>query len=141
MNGIMISLAAEFKGKKAFKDADKNVGGLEKATKKLAKALAGAFAVQKVVAFGKASADAFIKDQAEASKLANVIKNLGMEFANPVIASYVDNLQKISGVADSASPCASVTYSADWQPSQVSGIAWTCHRGKPRFWRVTFDSY
>lgn len=100
-SGILISLAAEFTGKKAFDKADKNVSALDKGVKKLAKAFAAAFAVDKVIAFGKASADAFIKDQAEATKLANVLKNLGLEFANPVISTYIDQLSRLSSVADS----------------------------------------
>ena len=98
---ILISLAAEFTGKKAFKDADKNVSALEKGVKKLGKALAGAFAVEKVVAFGKASAQAFIKDQAEATKLAQALNNLGLGFANPVLSNYIDQLSRLAGVADS----------------------------------------
>lgn len=86
---------------KGLNKAKKEVGGLEGMAKKLGKQLAGAFAVQKVLAFGKAAAEAFIKDQAEATKLAQAVKNLGLEFANPIVAQYVDNLSKMSGIADS----------------------------------------
>lgn len=80
--------------------ADKAVGGFEKKLKTLAKTLGATLSVSAVVAFGKASAEAFIKDQQEAAKLANVMKNLGLELANPAIAGYIDNLQRISGVSD-----------------------------------------
>lgn len=97
---IMISLAAEFVGKKAFKDADKNISALEKGAKKLGKTLAGVFAADKVIAFGKASVKAFEEDQKSAAMLANTMKNLGLEFASPVLENYITSLSKTAAVAD-----------------------------------------
>ena len=53
MADLRIDLAAEFRGKKAFKQADKAVSGLDKAVGKLGKQMASVFAVSKVYAFGK----------------------------------------------------------------------------------------
>ncbi len=100
MADLRIDLAAEFKGKKAFKEADKATTGLEKAVGKLGKQLIAVFAVQKITAFGKASVKAFIEDEKAVTKLNTAVKNLGLELSAPSINRYIDNLSKVSGVAD-----------------------------------------
>lgn len=100
MNGILISLAAEFTGKKAFKSADTATAKLEKSAMKLGKTLASVFAADQVIAFGKASVRAFMDDQKSAAILANTVKNLGLEFDGVRISNFIDQLSKASGVAD-----------------------------------------
>jgi hypothetical protein len=100
MADLRIDVAAEFKGKKAFKEADKAVTGLDRAVGKLGKQFVGLFAAQKLAQFGKASVKAFAADQLGATRLANAVKNLGLEFANPFISDYISNLEKTSKVAD-----------------------------------------
>jgi hypothetical protein len=100
MADLRIDLAAEFKGKKAFKEADKATSGLEKAVGSLGKKLIAVFAVQKIAAFGKASVKAFIEDEKAVTKLNTAVKNLGLELSAPSINKYIDNLSKVSGVAD-----------------------------------------
>lgn len=100
MADLRIDVAAEFKGKKAFKEADKAVTGLDRAVGKLGKQFVGLFAAQKLAQFGKASVKAFAADQLGATRLANAVKNLGLEFANPYISDYISNLEKTSKVAD-----------------------------------------
>ena len=100
MADLRIDVAAEFKGKKAFKEADKAVTGLDRAVGKLGKQFIGLFAAQKLAQFGKASVKAFAADQLGATRLANAVKNLGLEFANPFISDYISNLEKTSKVAD-----------------------------------------
>jgi hypothetical protein len=100
MADLRIDVAAEFKGKKAFKEADKAVTGLDRAVGKLGKQLVGLFAAQKLAQFGKASVKAFAADQLGATRLANAVKNLGLEFANPYISDYISKLEKTSKVAD-----------------------------------------
>jgi hypothetical protein len=97
---ILISLAAEYKGKKAFKDADKDVSSLDKSAKKLGKALAAAFATDKIIDFAKASAKAFMEDQKSAAMLANTLKNLSLEFAAPQMETFIQGLSKSAAVAD-----------------------------------------
>jgi len=77
---ILINIASEFTGKKAFKDAEKSVVDLDKGVKKLAKQLAGVFAVSKVVAFGKASVKAFAAAEAAATRLSGAMDNLGLSW-------------------------------------------------------------
>ena len=100
MADLRIDLAAEFKGKKAFKEADKATSGLEKAVGSLGKKLIAVFAVQKIAAFGKASVKAFIEDEKAVTKLNTAIKNLGLELSAPSINKYIENLSRVSGVAD-----------------------------------------
>ena len=100
MANIVIDVAAEFTGKKAFDQAGKSTSGLEKNVKSLAKAFAGVFAVQKVVAFGKASANAFIEDEKAAVRLTNAVKNLGLGFEDARIKNFVITLEAQSGVLD-----------------------------------------
>jgi hypothetical protein len=101
MADLRIDLAAEFKGKKAFKEADKATGSLDKAVNALGKKLVAAFAVEKILQFGVTAVKAFTEDEAAASKLAKTVDNLGLGFANPAIAKYIDELTLATGVADS----------------------------------------
>jgi hypothetical protein len=100
MAKVTIDIASEFKGKKAFKDAEKSTNSLDKSVESLAKKLAAAFAVDKIVDFGKASVKAFMEDQKSAALLANTMKNLGLQFATPQVESYIANLSKTAAVAD-----------------------------------------
>lgn len=76
--------------------ADKAVGKLQKSVKTLSTAI-GAIAI---ASFAKKSLSAFVADELAATRLANAVKNLGMEFANPYITDYISNLEKTSQVAD-----------------------------------------
>ena len=100
MADLRIDLAAEFRGKKAFKEADKSVTSLDKAVGKLGKQLASVFAVTKVIQFGKASVKAFIEDEKAANQLAVAVKNLGLAFAQPQIDNYISKLEASSGIVD-----------------------------------------
>ena len=100
MADLRIDLAAEFKGKKAFKEADSAVSGLDKAVGKLGKQIVSVFAAQKILAFGKASVKAFAEDQASAARLTKTIDNLGLAFANPAITQFIQKLSMQSGIVD-----------------------------------------
>jgi hypothetical protein len=100
MADLRIDLASEFKGKKAFKEADKSVSGLDKAVGKLGKQIASVFAAQKILAFGKASVKAFAEDQASAARLTKTVDNLGLAFANPAITQFIQKLSMQSGIVD-----------------------------------------
>jgi hypothetical protein len=100
MADLRIDLAAEFRGKKAFKEADKATSSLDKAVGKLGKQIASVFAVTKIVQFGKASLKAFVEDEAAATRLATAVKNLGLAFEQPYIDNYISKLEQTSGVLD-----------------------------------------
>jgi len=98
MSNVVLNILSEFKGKKAFGDADKAVAKLSKTVKGLGAAYA--LSAAGAAAFAKASVNAFIADEAAASKLSNAVKNLGMEFANPYITQYIADMEKMTHVAD-----------------------------------------
>ena len=100
MAELRIPIIGEFKGKKAFGDAEKATGKLDKSVKKLGGALVAAFSIQKIAQFGKAAAKAFIADEKAASQLAMSVKNLGLAFETPRIEEFISKLSKASGVAD-----------------------------------------
>ena len=97
---IAIEIASEFTGRKAFDKAGKSTVSLEHSVKKLAKAFAGVFAAQKVLAFGKASVKAFADDQKAATVLTNTLKNLGLAFENSKVTTFIQNLEKSTGILD-----------------------------------------
>lgn len=100
MADLRIDLAAEFRGKKAFKDANKSVTNLERSVKKLAAAFGIGLSVQQVVAFGKASVKAFMDDEKSAKRLALSVKNLGLAMSQPAIDQYIAGLEKSASIAD-----------------------------------------
>jgi len=100
MSNILISLAAEFTGNKAFKQADTAADKLGKSVKKLAGAFGLALGTQQVVAFGKASVKAFAADEAAAVKLTKAVENLGLGFENTRIKRFISDLEASAGVAD-----------------------------------------
>jgi len=100
MSNILISLAAEFTGNKAFKQADTAADKLGKSVKKLAGAFGLALGTQQVVAFGKASVKAFAADEAAAVKLTKAVENLGLGFEDTRIKRFISDLEASAGVAD-----------------------------------------
>ena len=100
MADLRIDLASEFKGKKAFKEADRAVSGLDRAVGKLGKQFVGLFAAQKIYAFGKASFKAFVDDEAAARRLATTVDNLGLSFSQTKVTEFISNLERTSGVLD-----------------------------------------
>jgi hypothetical protein len=100
MANIVIDVAAEFTGKKAFDQAQKSTFNLEKSAKKLAGAFGLAFGTTAIVNFSKAAVKAFAEDEAAANRLARAVENLGIGFANPAIAKYISELERTAAIAD-----------------------------------------
>jgi hypothetical protein len=97
---VKIDIAAEFTGKKAFKQADTATQKLMGNVKKLAGAVGLAYGTRAIVAYGKASVKAFAEDEKAALRLNRAVENLGIGFANPEIADYIANLEKSAAIAD-----------------------------------------
>jgi hypothetical protein len=100
MPNIVIDVAAEFTGKKAFDKASKSTSGLESAVGALSKKLAIAFSATAVVNFGKAAVKAFAADEKSAKILTNTMKNLGLEFQNPAVEAFIAKLSAATGEVD-----------------------------------------
>ena len=76
--------------------ADKAVNKLQRSVRNVSAALGGVA----IAAFAKKSLKAFVDDELAATRLSMAVKNLGLEFANPYITTYISNLEKTSQVAD-----------------------------------------
>lgn len=100
MADLRVDIAAEFVGRKAFKQAETATGKLEKSVGRLGKQMLSVFAVSRVAAFGRASVKAFAEDEKAATRLAGVLNNLGLAFAAPEIDSYIEQLSKATAVTD-----------------------------------------
>jgi hypothetical protein len=74
MSNVAINIAAEFTGKKAFKQAETSTDKLVKSTKRLAASVGLAFGTTQILAFGKASVKAALEAQAQQERLANLVK-------------------------------------------------------------------
>jgi hypothetical protein len=100
MANVVIDIAAEFTGNKAFKQADTATQKLTSNVKKLAGAVGLAYGTSAIIAYGKASVKAFAADEAAARRLTTAVENLGIGFANPEIADYIASLEKSAAIAD-----------------------------------------
>ena len=95
----VINIGSKLDGK-GFKQAETASDKLGKSVKKAGLALAAAFSVQKIVAFGKASVKAFAEDEAAAAKLTRTVNNLGLGFENIRITKFISDLEKTAAVSD-----------------------------------------
>jgi ribosomal protein L30/L7E len=100
MANVVIDIAAEYTGNKAFKQAESATSKLEKSVAKLGKQLAGVFAASKLYAFGKQSVKAFAADEKAARSLALALANTGNAFAAIGVEKFIADLQRATGVLD-----------------------------------------
>jgi uncharacterized protein YecT (DUF1311 family) len=96
MAELRIPIIAELKGKRAFNEAESSVKSLSKAVR----ALGIGLSATAVANFGKQSLKAFIADELAATRLTKAVDNLGMSFANPFIADYIQKMEQATKVAD-----------------------------------------
>lgn len=94
---IYYDIITEYNGKGA-KTAATSFGNLDSVGKKLAKTLAGVFSVVAIEQFGKASIDAFAKEDAAIKVLSNTLGNLGLAFDTPQVTSFITKLAESTGV-------------------------------------------
>jgi hypothetical protein len=97
---LLVQIAAEFVGKKQFREAENAVQKLQSSVKKLAGAAGIGLSTAAFVNFGKRASAAFIADEKAASRLALAVKNLGLQFESPRIERYISDLSAMSGVTD-----------------------------------------
>ena len=97
---VVINLAAEYTGNKAFKQADTAVGKLNSNVKKLAGTFGIAFGATALVQFSKTAVKAFAADEAAALRLNRAVENLGIGFDNPDISDYIAKLERSASIAD-----------------------------------------
>ena len=89
MADLRVDIAAEFVGKKAFKDADNAAMRLDKTVKQLGKTLGITLGASAMAAYGKAAVKAFAEDEAAARRLSSAVDNLGLSFSKVQVASFI----------------------------------------------------
>jgi hypothetical protein len=97
---VKVDLAVEYKGKKAFDQADKATQKLTKNVKQLAGAFGLAFSTRAVVNFAKQSVKAFAEDDAAITVLRQNLKNLGLAYASASAETFIADLEKQTGIFD-----------------------------------------
>ena len=97
---VRIDIAAQFVGKKAFKEAETSTDKLTKNVKKLAGSLGLAFGTARVIAYGKASVKAAAADQKAQQQLALALKNVGLERDSASAEGFIQRLQREFGIVD-----------------------------------------
>jgi hypothetical protein len=100
MANVLIDIAAEFVGNKAFKQADTATDKLTRNVKKLAGAFGLAFSTTAVLAYGKAAVKAAAEDQKAQQQLALALKNVGLERDAASAEGFIQRLQSEFGIID-----------------------------------------
>jgi hypothetical protein len=100
MANVVIDIAAQYTGNKAFKQAETATQKLEKSVGKLGKQLLGVFAAGKLLQFGKNAAKAFAADEKAARSLSLALANTGNAFAAIEVEKFIADLQRATGVLD-----------------------------------------
>jgi hypothetical protein len=100
MANVMIDIAAEFTGNKAFKQADSATNKLTKNVKQLAGAFGLAFGTTQVLAYGKAAVRAAAADEKAQKQLSLALKNVGLGRDAAASEEYIQRLQTEFGIVD-----------------------------------------
>ena len=100
MADLRVDIAAEFVGKKAFKEADIAAVRLDKTIKKLARTFGVTLGAGAIVAYSKAAVKAFAEDEAAANRLATAVDNLGLSFSKVQVATFISELEQSAAIAD-----------------------------------------
>jgi hypothetical protein len=97
---VVINLAAEYTGKKAFSQADTAIQKLSKNVGKLAKTLGLAFGTTAILAYSRASLRAAAADEKAQKQLALALKNVGLGRDAASSEEYIQRLQSEFGIVD-----------------------------------------
>lgn len=100
MPNIIIDLAAEFTGKKAFDKAGSATTQLERNVKKLGRTIGLTFSTAAVLAYSKASIKAASEDIKAQKQLALSLKNVGLERDAATAEGYIQRLESELGIID-----------------------------------------
>ena len=93
MSNIVIDIAAQFTGKKAFSSSEKAIDNLAKSIKRAA--LGGGIATLMA-----SSVKAFAEDEKAAAMLGNTLKNLGLQAFTASVEAMIDKTQLATGILD-----------------------------------------
>jgi hypothetical protein len=97
---IVIDIASEFTGAKAFKNADSATEKLSRNVKSLARNFGLAFGSAAIIAYGKNAVKAAAADQKAQQQLALALKNVGLERDAANAEGFIQRLQSEFGIVD-----------------------------------------
>jgi hypothetical protein len=97
---LVVNIASQFLGKKAFLDADKATKKLTGSVKSLGRVLGVSLSAAAVLAYGKASIKAASEDIKAQKLLANSLKNVGLAYASVDVEGFINQMQSQTGVLD-----------------------------------------
>jgi hypothetical protein len=97
---VRIDIAAQFVGKKAFKQAETATDKLTNNVKSLARNLGLAFGASAVIAYGKNAVKAAAADEKAQKQLALALKNVGLGRDAASSEAYIQRLQSEFGILD-----------------------------------------
>ena len=98
-SNIFVKLTTEFNGK-ALAKGQKQLTDFEKTAQKVGKTLGAAFAVHKIVQFGKSAVNAFLESEKAGKSLNQTLNNLGMAYKSPAVDMYLNKLSLQVGIVD-----------------------------------------
>jgi hypothetical protein len=97
---LVVNIASQFLGKKAFLDADKATKKLTGSVKTLGRTLGVSLSAAAVLAYGKASVKAASEDIKAQKLLANSLKNVGLAYASVDVEGFINKMQSQTGILD-----------------------------------------
>lgn len=95
-----IGIGAEYKGRGAFKQAEKDVLGLRSGVKQLAKAYVGLAGAQKAYRYALDSVRQFAADDKAVQQLSRTVTNLGLAYETANVETFIASLEKTYHIAD-----------------------------------------
>jgi hypothetical protein len=95
---VVVNIASEFTGKKAFKQAETATTKLEKGVKSLAKSFGLAFSVGAVVQFARVSIKAFNDQQKEITQLKGALDSLNEGFRFTEVDQFLEKMEDVTKV-------------------------------------------
>lgn len=100
MSNVVLNILSEFVGRKAFKEADTALGKLNRSVKSLGRNLGLSLGSAALINFSRKAVKAFAADQNAAVQLSGALKNLGLDFADVTVSTFINDLERTSGVVD-----------------------------------------
>ena len=97
---LVVNIASQFLGRKAFLDADKATKKLTGSVKTLGRTLGVSLSAAAILAYSKASVKAASEDIKAQRLLANTLKNVGLAYAAVDAEGFISKMQSQTGVLD-----------------------------------------
>lgn len=98
MSNVVIDIAAEFTGKKGFKQAESATNKLSRTVRQLGAAFGVTFGARALMTYSKNAVKAFAEQEGEVTRLTQSIKNLGLAFGTSDANAYLNTLEKLTGI-------------------------------------------